>query len=153
MCVKEWFTCRHGLGTMFILVEDILANGLVYFTLVSGKTGAFWSSQECQLESWSKGNVLRWRGTGLLSCVRRKGCEVLELTMLGLKGLPWWQNLSAKAGDEGLVPGLARSPREGNGNPLPYSGWGNPMDRGTWWATDHGVAQRVGHSLVTKQQQ
>ena len=30
--------------------------------------------------------------------------------------------------------------------------WENPMDRGAWWATDHGVA-RVGHDLATKQQQ
>ena len=57
--------------------------------------------------------------------------------MLGLKGFPLWQNLSGNAGDEDLVPGLGRSPRE-YGNPLPYSGLGNPMDRGTWWAADLG---------------
>ena len=37
--MKEWFTCRHGLGTMFVLVEDVLSNGLVYFTFVSGGLG------------------------------------------------------------------------------------------------------------------
>ena len=36
----------------------------------------------------------------------------------------------ANAGDEGLIPGSGRSPREGNGSPLQYSCWGNPMDRG-----------------------
>ena len=41
--------------------------------------------------------------------------------------------------DPGLIPGLGRSPREGNGNPLQYSGLGNPMDRGAWRATVHGV--------------
>ena len=45
------------------------------------------------------------------------------------------------AGDQGSVPGLGRSPGEGNGNPLQYSCLENPMDRGTRWATVHGVAK------------
>ena len=53
------------------------------------------------------------------------------------------------AGDPGLIPGLGRSPGEGNGNPLQYSCLKNPMDRGVGQATVHGVA-RVGHDLVTK---
>ena len=44
-------------------------------------------------------------------------------------------------GDEDLIPGLGRSPGEGNGNPLLYSCLGNPMDRGVWWATVHGVTK------------
>ena len=44
-------------------------------------------------------------------------------------------------GDPGLIPGLGRSPAEGNGNPLQYSCLGNPMDRRAWWATVHGGAQ------------
>ena len=47
----------------------------------------------------------------------------------------------ANAGDAGLIPGSGRSPREENGNSLQYSCLGNPMDRGTWWATVHGVAK------------
>ena len=39
----------------------------------------------------------------------------------------------------GLIAGSGRSPREGNGNPLQYSCLGNPMDRGAWWATVHGI--------------
>ena len=39
---------------------------------------------------------------------------------------------------------------EGNGNPLQYAGLENRMDRGTWWATVHGVAKRVGHDLVSE---
>ena len=39
------------------------------------------------------------------------------------------------------IPGLWRSPREGNGNPLQYSCLENPMDREAWWATVHGVAK------------
>ena len=45
--------------------------------------------------------------------------------------------LSASAGDVGLIPGSGRSPGGGNGNPLQYSSWENPMDRGAQWATVH----------------
>ena len=40
------------------------------------------------------------------------------------------KNLPAQAGDEGSIPGLGRSSGEGNGDPLQYSCWENPMDRG-----------------------
>ena len=52
-------------------------------------------------------------------------------------------------GNVGSIPGLGRSPGEGNGKLLQYSYLGNPMDRGAWWATVCGVT-RVGHDLVTK---
>ena len=42
----------------------------------------------------------------------------------------------------GLIPELERSPGEGNDNPLQYSCLENPMDRGAWQATDHGVTER-----------
>ena len=45
------------------------------------------------------------------------------------------------AGDPGSIPGSGRSPGEGNGSPLQYSCLENPMDRGAWWATIHGVAK------------
>ena len=44
-------------------------------------------------------------------------------------------------GDVGLIPGWGRSPGEGNSNPLQYSCLENPMDRGAWKATIHGVAE------------
>ena len=47
------------------------------------------------------------------------------------------KNTPVSAGDirdEGSIPGLGRSPREGNGNPLQYSCLENPMDRGAWQA-------------------
>ena len=59
------------------------------------------------------------------------------------------KNLSAMQVDPGLIPGLRRSPGEGNGSPLQDSCLENPMDRGAWQAIVHGVA-RVGHDLVTK---
>ena len=39
------------------------------------------------------------------------------------------------------VPGLGRSPGGRNGNPLKYSCLENPVDRGAWWATVHGVTE------------
>ena len=59
-------------------------------------------------------------------------------------GLPWWlsgKESACKTGDVCSIPGLGRSPEEGNGNPLQYSCLGNPMDREGWWATVHGVAK------------
>ena len=46
---------------------------------------------------------------------------------------------ACNSGDQGSIPGLGRSPGEGNGNPLQYSCLENPMDRGAWQATVHGV--------------
>ena len=54
------------------------------------------------------------------------------------------KNPSAKAGDirdAGLIPGLERSPKEGNGNLPQHSCLENPMDRGAWWARVHWAAQ------------
>ena len=54
------------------------------------------------------------------------------------------KNPPANAGDArdvGLIPGSGRSSGVGTGNPLQYSCLGNSMDRGAWWAADHGVAK------------
>ena len=42
----------------------------------------------------------------------------------------------------GSIPGLGRSPGGGRGNPLQYACLDNPMDRGAWWATVHGVTRK-----------
>ena len=60
------------------------------------------------------------------------------------------KNLPASVGDirdVGSIPGLGRSPGGGHGNPLQYSCLGNPMDRGAWQATVHGVEKN--HTEVT----
>ena len=54
------------------------------------------------------------------------------------------KNLPANAGDTedaGLIPGLGKSSGVGNDNPLQYSCLGNPMNRGAWQATIHGVTK------------
>ena len=62
--------------------------------------------------------------------------------MTGFPGGLVVKNLLTNAGDTGLIPGSGRSPEEGNGNLLQYSCLKNPMDRGAWQATVHGVTNR-----------
>ena len=52
------------------------------------------------------------------------------------------KNPPANARDVGSIPGLGRSPGEGNSNPLQYSCLENSMDREAWWATVHGVTKK-----------
>ena len=54
-------------------------------------------------------------------------------TIVGIQGGIFYLNSS--------IPGSGRSPGEGNGTSLQYSGLENPMDRGAWWATVHGVTK------------
>ena len=59
-------------------------------------------------------------------------------------GFPGGSEVKASAynvGDLSSIPGLGRSPGEGNGNPLQYSCLENPMEGGALWATVHGVAE------------
>ena len=63
------------------------------------------------------------------------------------------KNLPATGGDVGSIPGLGRSPGEGNGNPLQYSCLGNPMDRGAFVGYYPWGYKRVRHDLETKQKQ
>ena len=62
---------------------------------------------------------------------------------MGFSGNSVVKNLPANVGDTSLMPGLGRSPGEGNGNSLQYSCLGNPRDRGTWSAKVHRVAEEL----------
>ena len=73
----------------------------------------------------------------------------IYLFMRGFPGSSVSQESAYNAGDPGSVPGLERSLGGGNGNLLQYSCLENPMERGAWWVTVHGVT-RVGHDLATK---
>ena len=59
----------------------------------------------------------------------------------GFPGGSLVKNPPANARNAGTIPGLERSPGEGNGNPLQYSRLENLMDRGAWRATVHGAAK------------
>ena len=60
---------------------------------------------------------------------------------MGFPGGSVGKEAACNAGDLGLTPGSGRFPGGGHGNPLQYSCQENPMDRGAWWATFHGVAK------------
>ena len=68
---------------------------------------------------------------GKLFCIIQMGpkCDDIYLKR-GIPGGSEGKASACNAGDLGLIPGLGRSPGEGNGNPLQYSCLENPMDRG-----------------------
>ena len=75
--------------------------------------------------------------------ISTSGMQFLEETYLEV-GLPRWlsgEESACNAGDTGSIPGSGRFPGGGRGNPLQYSCLENPMDRGAWRATAHGVAK------------
>ena len=98
--------------------------------------------------------MVRWLGLGTFTAGKQVQSLVEELRSCWPWGMaktkihmckPLWASLVAQwvesacnAGDLGSIPG---SPREGNGNPLQYSCLEDPMDRGAWQATVHGVAE------------
>ena len=74
----------------------------------------------------------------------RKRCFIRVYNLvIGFPGDSVVKNLPSRAGDVRLMPGLGRSPGEGNGNPLQYSCLENPMDGGVWQATVHRDAKEL----------
>ena len=73
----------------------------------------------------------------------------IEFHYMGFPGGSVGKESTCNAGGIGFIPRLGNSSGEGNGNLLQYSCLGNPMDRGTWWATVHEIS-KVGHKLETK---
>ena len=71
----------------------------------------------------------------MMYCTRISGVSQVVLVV---KNLP---SNAGDIGDAGSIPGLGRYPGVGNGNPLQYPCLENPMDRGSWWATVHGVTK------------
>ena len=81
--------------------------------------------------------------------------KMVALTSILAQRIPFWgfpggtsgKEPACQVGDSGSLPRSGSSPGEGNGNPLQYSCLENPMHRGAWQATVHGIA-RVGQNLV-----
>ena len=67
--------------------------------------------------------------------------KIGSTSLMGFPGSSTVKNPLANAEHMGLIPASGRSPGEGNGNPLQYSCLENPVDRGAWQATVHGVAK------------
>ena len=89
--------------------------------------------------SWLLWIILQWLlECRILSKLNHIICSLLCLVALGGSEV---KASACNVGDLGSIPGSGSSPGEGNGNPLQYSCLENPMDRGAWWATVHGVAK------------
>ena len=107
-------------------------------------------SQESDTECWSLMPVALqettpggWRepGSQLEGLDLHTSHPHLHLGNLGFPGGSDGKESACSAGDTGLIPGLGRSPGEGNGNPLQCSCLENSMNRGDWRATVHGVTK------------
>ena len=73
-------------------------------------------------------------GSRALECAGFSSCSFQALDQC-FPGSSDGRESAYNAGDPGSIPGLGRSPGEGNGNPLQYSCLENSMDRRSWWAT------------------
>ena len=142
-------------GLLFIGKCPLTLEKVICFALLSSSTQMLFSSRNTLIDSL-RNYVLSAICTSLsLSRFTHKvdyhiptSCKFniyLHLLKLYLKkGSPGGldsKESTCNAGDRGSVPGLGRSPGEGNGSPLQYSRLENPMDRGAWWAMVHGVAE------------
>ena len=67
--------------------------------------------------------------------------QVILYASTGFSGGSDGKESACHVEDLGLIPGLRRSPGEGNGNTFQYSCLENSMDRGAWWATVRGVTK------------
>ena len=96
-------------------------------------------------DPWTCENFIKDRDG--IHCKKRKTAQKLVQLVIRLGKIvlsPGGSEVKASAcnaGDLGSIPGLGRSPGEGNGNPLQYSCLENPMDGEVQWATVHGVAK------------
>ena len=101
-------------------------------------------------KSWAFSPWMRWNGRPPLEFFLHLPSFSFPAFkhLLGFPGGSVDKESACNAGDLGLIPELGRSPGEGNGNPLKYSCLENPMDRGFWKATVHGVA-RVRYDWAT----
>jgi len=109
-------------------------------------------NDKAKTEAMQKNGVWKWRDFKLQKPLsspgavpRKNTCIFIDKVLLmGFPGGTVVKNPPAKvedAGDASLIPKSGRSPGGGNGNPLQYSCLGNPMERGDWRATVHGVAK------------
>ena len=153
----------HPQGTVNIQSIKILLGQIpnIDFAIVflggsDGEESAY-SAGELGLISGSERSPGEWNGNARwYSCLEnfmyREAC--LAIVHGVIKNQPWLndshfhfpgdsvvKNLPANVGDMGLIPGLQRSPKIGNGSPLQYSCWVNPMDRWAWQVIVHGVAK------------
>ena len=98
-----------------------------------GRKHSSWRTRKIKSQIFTSINCFGWIEEG-------KGSWVSNFSKQSILSLSA-KEFACQAGDMGLIPESGKSPGEGNGNPLQYSCLGNPMDRGVWWATVHGVTK------------
>ena len=123
----------------------IWRHGVFFFFNISCSENTRYENNQVSLEgSFSRGAR---KSIISLSCLLWKHILKPDPCCLKLEGIFWFpggsdsKESACNAGDLSLIPGLGRSPGEGNGNPLQYSCPENPMDGGAGWATVPRVAK------------
>ena len=111
------------LGTSHYQMTSLLCSLLFLFWCC-------WKRKVCFIEEPSNSGK-RW------ACVQTPALHIL----LHHESFSDGKESTCKAGDMGSIPGLGRSPGEGDGYPLQYSCLENPIDRGAWWAIVYGDAK------------
>ena len=103
----------------------------------------WWKGQVNSLGLFYKGTNPIREGSALMTQSHPKGhiSKYHHLGELGFSDGSHGKESACSAGDPNSIPDSGRSPGEGNSNLLQYSCLENPMDRGTWQATVHGVAK------------
>ena len=99
---------------------------------------AWWAADYGVAQSWT---WLKWLSSSSSSIPLYMYTHTHTYTHTGFLGGSVVKNLPANAGYLGSIPGSGRSLGGGNGNPFQYSCLENPMDRGAWRATVHGVTK------------
>ena len=121
-------------GLPFPSPGDLPNPGIEYGSPTLQADSLPWQNRRRQCNSWLR--KFPWRRDRLPTPVS-----------LGFPGGSDGKESTCNEGELGSVPGLGRSPGGGHGNPLQYSCLEIPMDRGAWWASDHGVAKsQIGQS-------
>ena len=134
--------------TIWTFVDKVMS---LLFNILSRFVIAFFPRSKHLLISW-----LQLPCAVILKPKKRKICHCFHFSPIYLPfDFPHssvGKESACNVGDLGLIPGLGRSPGEGNGNPLQHSCLENPMDRGSWKAAVPG-ATRVGHNLAAKERE
>ena len=122
----------HGIGP-FLLLCLIKEHKIVHsISLLS-----FYLLQDSVVILFKQGNFAKVKCTDLSNTFWWVLTNIY--THLGFPGGSEGKVSACDVGDPGLIPGSGWSPGGGNGTPLQYSCWENPMDKGAWWATVHKV--------------
>ena len=106
-------------------------------------------THQYEIFNWELWYSEKLNDISLLLLPRTNFISRASLVAHSVKNPSTMQESACHTGNLGSIPGSGRTPGDGNGNPFQDSWLRNPMDRGAWQATVHGVT-RIGHNVVTK---